>query len=243
MDASTRSDRLQKLVASERALSDDLLGTARVLHQVCRVAVRITATTGATVSLMTDDGPSGVIASSDDESASIVDVQFTIGEGPCWDAYALDRPVLAADLLGGEDGPWSSFGAAMSARGVRAAFAFPLHVGAARLGVLEILRDRPGALADEECASALALAEIATRTLLAGQEDVGADGTPRGLTDALESQFAIYQAQGMVMMQLGVPLTDAMSRLRAHAYVNDRTLGAVARDIVSRTLSLDRDER
>jgi AmiR/NasT family two-component response regulator len=53
----------------------------------------------------------------------------------------------------------------------------------------------------------------------------------------------VYQAQGMVMIQLGVPLGEAMARLRAHAYAQDRTLGSVARDIVARTLTLEADER
>jgi hypothetical protein len=47
----------------------------------------------------------------------------------------------------------------------------------------------------------------------------------------------------MVMIQSGVPLTEALVRLRAHAYAHDRTLGAVARDVVARTLSMEFDAR
>jgi hypothetical protein len=64
-----------------------------------------------------------------------------------------------------------------------------------------------------------------------------------GVEHTLESRFGLYQAQGMVSIQLGVPLTEAMARLRAHTYAHDRTLGAEARDIVTRTLSLQADNR
>jgi hypothetical protein len=126
---------------------------------------------------------------------------------------------------------------------VRSAFAFPLQVGSARLGVLDVYREQPGALNAEEFANALALAGIVTGALIDGQDEAGDGAAPTGVERALESRFAVYQAQGMVMIQLGVPLGEAMARLRAHAYAHDRSLGSVARDVVARTLSLARDER
>jgi hypothetical protein len=45
----------------------------------------------------------------------------------------------------------------------------------------------------------------------------------------------------MVMIQLGVSLAEAMSRLRAHAYAHERRLGDVARDVVARRLEFEPD--
>jgi hypothetical protein len=45
----------------------------------------------------------------------------------------------------------------------------------------------------------------------------------------------------MLTEQLGVGITDAFVRLRAHAYVNDLRLTDVARDIVARRLRLHPD--
>jgi AmiR/NasT family two-component response regulator len=59
----------------------------------------------------------------------------------------------------------------------------------------------------------------------------------------LESSFAVYQAQGMVMVQLRVPMDEAMARVRAYAFAHDRTLESVARDIVARTLVFEADDR
>jgi len=42
----------------------------------------------------------------------------------------------------------------------------------------------------------------------------------------------------MTMVDLGVPLVDALARLRAHAYAQERPLGEIARDIVAGRLRL-----
>jgi hypothetical protein len=77
-------------------------------------------------------------------------------------------------------------------------------------------------------------------TLLDGRWD-GEGGSARRLEQAIADQSELYQAQGMVKVQLGVSLGDAMARLRAHAYATDRRLSDVAREVVARRLRLDRD--
>ena len=51
----------------------------------------------------------------------------------------------------------------------------------------------------------------------------------------------LFQAQGMVMVQLGVSLADALARIRAHAYAENRSLAEVAADVVARRLRFDTD--
>ena len=51
----------------------------------------------------------------------------------------------------------------------------------------------------------------------------------------------VYQAQGMVMIQLEVSLDEAMIRLRAYAFASGRGLAEIARAIVDRGLDLRRD--
>ena len=45
----------------------------------------------------------------------------------------------------------------------------------------------------------------------------------------------------MVAIQLGVEIHEAMMRIRAHAYANNRLLSDVAVDIVARKLLLETD--
>ena len=46
-------------------------------------------------------------------------------------------------------------------------------------------------------------------------------------------QVRVAQATGMVMAALGVPAVDAVSRLRAAAFLQGRLLTAVAADVVT----------
>ena len=43
------------------------------------------------------------------------------------------------------------------------------------------------------------------------------------------------------MVQLGGTLAEAMARIRAYAYAENRRLSNIAHDIVARTLRFDRD--
>ncbi|WP_234341760.1 ANTAR domain-containing protein [Streptomyces sp. NRRL S-646] len=48
----------------------------------------------------------------------------------------------------------------------------------------------------------------------------------------------VYQAVGMVMVQLNLGAEQALDRMRARAFVQGRTVTEVARDILVRTLRL-----
>jgi len=237
----TRFAHIEELIAREPCADQSETGTAGWLARLCRAAVSELASSGVAVSLMDETGSLGVAAASDPRSALVVELQFTLGEGPCVDSFATRRPVLVPDLPGEPATRWPAYAGAVEAHGIRAVFAFPLQIGAARLGVLDVFRDHAGSLTLETLTQALSFAEVATKSLLEGQEAAGEGRTPSGLDDVLESRFEVYQAQGMVMIQLQVGLTQAMSRLRAHAFAHDRPLGDVARDVVARRLVLQRD--
>jgi len=76
--------------------------------------------------------------------------------------------------------------------------------------------------------------------LLDGQEKAPPGAAAAGLDEALEYRFELYEAQGMVMVQLGVTLVEALVTLRAYLS-HDRDLADVARDVVTRRLRLDED--
>jgi hypothetical protein len=83
-------------------------------------------------------------------------------------------------------------------------------------------------------------ARTVTVTALLDQHERG--GTAAGIDDldeAIEDRAELFQAQGMVMVQLGITIGEAMARMRAYAYAENRRLGEVARDIVARQLRFD----
>ena len=236
-----RRAHVMALVATEASLPDDPQGTAGDLRRLCSAAVRALPMWGAGLSLMSEAGVRGVAAASDPSSERVDELQFALGEGPCMDAFTTRRPVLEPDLSTGGKARWPVYAAAAHEEGVRAAFSFPLQVGASRLGVLDLYRNVPGSLTAEELAQSLTFADVATSMLLDGQEEAPPGAAASGLAEVLEYRYELYQAQGMVMVQLGVSLVEALAVLRAYAYSHDRDLADVARDVVTHGLRLDQD--
>ena len=246
-DRFERLARIRALVEAEPDMSDGpgASGNGRsaqpdVLQRLCRAAARSFPAWGVGLSVMTVGGIHGTVAASDSVSALVEDLQFTVGEGPCLDAVASGRPVLNADL-GAATSRWPAYAPAAYDYGVRAVYAFPMQIGAMRLGALDVYSDRLGLPSRSMLQDALAFAEVALSTLLDAQAEAPAGQTARVLDDGLNARAELFQAQGMLTVQLGIGLAEATVRLRAYAYANDRPLLDVARDIVGRRLTLDAD--
>ena len=107
-----------------------------------------------------------------------------------------------------------------------AVFAFPLQIGAIRIGVLVLYRDRPGVLSEDELAYGLVLADVATQLILGLQAGAPADTLHELLASEPPQWAEIHQATGMLAVQLGVPLDEAFVRLRAHAFADGRSVAA-----------------
>ena len=61
-----------------------------------------------------------------------------------------------------------------------------------------------------------------------------------GVHEALAYRMQVYQAQGMVMVDLGVTLAEAMARLRGHAFASGRSVTDVARDVIAGKIVMDK---
>ena len=189
--------------------------------------------------LMVDDVAQGTLCVSDEVSRVIEDLQHTFGEGPCVDAYHEGQPVLTPDLAAPAAERWSSFTPAAIAAGARAIFGFPLRVGTTRLGALNLYRDSTGPLSADQHADASIMADVAARTVI----DLQSHAPTGTLADQLEAgtsyRLVVHQASGMVSVQLGVPVTEALVRLRAHAFAHDQSLTELARAVVDRQVRFD----
>jgi len=159
--------------------------------------------------LMSGEIPRGSLCTTDGVSELIEDLQYTLGEGPCVDAYQQDQVVAEPDLADPAERRWPAFTPPVLAAGVRALFGFPLRAGTVRLGALNLYRDAPGPLTGDQHADALAMADVAARWVLEAQA-----GAPPGT------------------------VAEALIRLRAFAFSSDRLLADVARDVIARRLRL-----
>jgi len=182
-------------------------------------------------------------------SAALEDLQFTLGEGPSLEAVATGIPVLVADVAVTAR-RWPAFTGPALELGVNAVFAFPLRIGAIDLGTLTAYRATAGPLDPGQVADALALADAVTLTVLHRQSREGTgpgadpDGQPGpGWAAQVAYRAEVHQATGMVSVQLGVGLAEALARLRAFAFGRDLLLADVAADVVARRLRFDEEDQ
>jgi hypothetical protein len=234
--------RVVKLIAQQPAAPGDRDGVLGSLRRLCTAAAQALSAAGAAMRVMAEDAVRGVTVASDPVSERMEELQFVLGEGPCIDAFTSRRPVQVPNLAGDAVNRWPVYTPAVSDFGIRAVFAFPLQIGAARLGVLDVFRARPGRLSSSELSDALMFAEAALTILLDGQENAATGAVAGGLAGAIEHRAELFQAQGMVMVQLGVSLAEALARIRAHAYAENRHLSDVAADVLARRLRFDPEQ-
>jgi hypothetical protein len=181
------------------------------------------------------------LAATDGSAVILENLQQTLGEGPCITAFHDRRPVLQSDLAEASS-RWPGFAPAAMAAGVTAIFAFPLQVGAIRLGVLDLYRDTPGPLDSLQLGEALDHAAAATTILLDQQHNASPGGLHPDLADAADGRREIHQATGMMTVQASVTITDALLMLRSRAYAEERPLIELAQDVVARRVTFYPEE-
>ena len=200
----------------------------------------------AAISLVFDGSNSATLGSSSDSARVYDELQFILGEGPCLDSVARRGPVLVADLSDPGDIRWPAYGAAMLAHEIRGVFAMPVVVAGEHVGALDLFRVQAGRLTGEQFTGAITAAELASVPLLdlmdADLQAAADDPSSNAWAElSILSRAEVGQATGMLVAQLGVEPTEALVRLRAHAYATNRTATDVARDILDKRLRLEAD--
>ncbi|WTW91993.1 GAF and ANTAR domain-containing protein [Streptomycetaceae bacterium NBC_01309] len=254
MNATGRTARIRGLVAEHAARR----GSRVAVLDVCTAAVAALPVHGAGVSAMSPTTATHPLCSTDGVSELLEELQLTLGEGPCVDAYSRGTAVLTSDLSADSvHDRWPLFAPAAELAGASSVFAFPLRLGAISPGVLDLYSRTPCHLDAGQLADAMVLADTATLVLLQTPL-AGADATADRLDGSVSAppedassdpsledlggyRAEIDQATGMLTEQLGVGIDEAFVRLRAYAYAQERRLADVARDVVDRTLRFTPD--
>jgi GAF domain/ANTAR domain len=223
-----------------REIARDVRDDRALAEQVCRAYIAGLDIDGAAMSLLTASPLHQTLCATDATAELLEDLQFSLGEGACVEAALTGRPVLVPDLQQTTGASrWPIFAAAVVEQSdVGALFAVPLQWTTINLGVLDLYRKVPSSLSDAQLRDAMSAADMAALMLLGVRTDPG-DG--EWLDHSLHGRAEIHQATGMVLVQLGVSATDALARMRAYAFVEQRLLSDVAHDVVSRRLRFTRD--
>jgi GAF domain/ANTAR domain len=207
--------------------------------RLVNACVDVLDVTGAGIMLMAQDEHRGTLGASNSVIRTIEELQFTLGEGPCVDTCRTGRPVLEPNLARPGTTRWPEFSIRAVEAGVKAIFGFPLLVGALVIGALDVYSDHPGALRPEQVADAVTLAEVVTLAVLELQADAEPDSLAAELGLGIAFRTAVHQAAGMLSVQLDVTIDEALSRLRAQAYLTSTPLVEIAEAVVDGRLRLE----
>ncbi len=208
---------------------------------LCQPCVRVLPVTGAAVSTICGSIATDTVCATDDVAFRIDELQFDLGEGPCWDAVATRRPVLIPNL-GQEHPRWPMFSTAARLTEAAAVFAFPLTIGTINVGALTLYRRTPGPLATQARYDAHELADAIAAALLWLVLPAGTATEPDDpetiWRDSPHNRREIHQATGIIVNQLHVPVDVAYARLSGHAFATSTTMAVVAHDVVTHGLLL-----
>lgn len=215
--------------------------------RLCAACVKLLGVDGASISLAAGGTTQGTFGSSNQLSRTLDELQFTYGQGPCLDAVAERRPILAPHLDGPGEDRWPALTQAILGQGVRAIFALPVSAASRPIGVLDMYRCRSGPMDDDAMTGgvwAAGLAALPLLDLMASATDWEKAGDGQGSWDQLASleRVEVYQATGVIVAALDVSPADALVRLRAHAISRSLTASEAAYQILDRRLVLDQDD-
>jgi hypothetical protein len=217
---------------------DDVPGVAADEEDLCGPYLEKLPVTGAAVSLFGGATAETLVSASDALAARLDELQFSLGEGPRWRAVRTRLPVLVPDAQGVAHPDWPMFHRAMAGTDAAALFVFPLTLGAADLGVVELYHSLPGTLSRSHQATAAMLAGQTMWYLLRKILTISSPDTDPALEPALMSRREIHQATGMVLAQSGATAADSLLLLRAHAFAHELTLRETADAVLEGRLSL-----
>lgn len=221
----------------------DRSGGVGAIAEVCRACVEVLPVDGAAISAVDGGGRREMLWASDDLVSRIESVQFTLGEGPCVEAFRTRRPVLVPDLVAAA-GRWPLFASEVAGHPIGAVFAFPIQYGAIGIGALDLYRGLPGWLSDDELVTALEVVDLAAVALLGvPTEDTAGEDLDVWLAPLSGRRAKVHQATGMLIAEFDISADRALSLLRGYAFTSGRLIEDVAHDITTRTLGMDELDR
>lgn len=213
------------------------------IESLCRTVFEDVSVDGGGISFLTDRGYAGTVWTSDTVALRVEELQFTLGEGPCVDAVGSGQVVLEPDLAaarGSGRRRWPGFAPEAVQAGVGAIFGLPLAVGSTSLGALDLYREAPGPLTPRQLDQARAVAEATSSVLLRFEPE---EAMSNRATDGSAYHWAVHQAAGMISQQLDILVEEALVKLRASAFSNNRSIDELAADVVGRRRRFTEEDR
>ena len=231
----SRLSRLMAILVATR-------GTGSLVGAVCRTALEAIEVDGAGLSLISN-GHRGPVCAEGAFAITGEELQFSLGEGPCSDAFSESELIEVTNISSNQGGTrWPIFTGAMHEAGLGSLASFPLVIGAARFGALTVYRSAYGQLSSDQVADGYLVAQIAAYLIVAEQAQVDDEAVIPEIEAGFVRMGPLHQATGMIMVQLGIGPEDALARIRGAAYAANKSALEVAAGIVDETVVLSADE-
>lgn len=208
-------------------------------ERYCEAFLTVFPVEGAAVSTIGQVLGSETIAASDPMAARLDELQFDLGEGPCWDAMRSAYAVLVPTIRSTGPARWPAFTESVVRDGVSSVFAFPLTVGPLRFGAVDLYSAEPVSLSDEQAEQAGAMAEVVSRHVL--RRALTSIGVDEEETVSAYSRRLVDQASGVVLAQIDVSADDARLVIQGQAFASSRPMMDVAQDILDGRLRFTRE--
>ncbi|NEB05834.1 ANTAR domain-containing protein [Streptomyces sp. SID13726] len=167
------------------------------------------------------------VAASDEPARAAQELEFLLGEGPARDATSQIRPVSAsgAALID----RWPGYGPAVAELGISEVAAVPLSLAGTCVGALAVFDPAPGIIGSQGFTE---VAEALTTSMILSPHDAPV------LYGETDPRDLVHQAAGMLSVQLGCPVPDALELIKAHAFTEGTSAESVATRITQGTLRL-----
>jgi GAF domain-containing protein len=230
-----RQDRLvETFVTLADTLVDhyDIIDFLQTLAERCVDLIDVTA---AGIMLADVQGQLRHAACSNEEMRFVELMELQLEEGPCFDAFRTQAPVICASPEEAAQ-RWPQFAANAGENGFASFSAVPMRLRAQVIGALNLFSSDPRALGDDDIQVVQAMADIATIGILQERSIRDAHAFSTQLELALESRVVIEQAKGIVSERSHESVDEAFDQIRSFARAHNRLLSETARQIIDGSL-------
>ncbi|MBT2274414.1 GAF and ANTAR domain-containing protein [Rhodococcus qingshengii] len=201
-------------------------------RRLCADLVDRTGIDGVGVAVFATESTRDLVFASDEVAEELDELQFTVGEGPCLEAFRSHAPQLHDDVSGRETlDRFPVFSALAATAGAGSVYAYPLMIGEVPFGVLELYGHACGALAAREDVTCRIFAQSIAHVVLAELDSGVGPFQPVGAR--VFTRGNVHVAAGIVAVRLNVSVDEALVRLRGWAFAEQRRITAIAREIVN----------
>lgn len=220
----------QRSLHSDRFDSDDLGALLQRVAVMAAKAPDVDASVGLTV---IRDGEAGTVAASDDRAATLDEVQYGIGDGPCLHAARTGQIITVSDL--DTEPLWPDAITAARRQGVRCSLSVPLVLRDATVGALNVYAfDQFDFTADSHRAVFMALCVEASVAISLELRREALTTQVNHLEAAMATRKVIDQAVGIMMAKNGCSADEAFAHLRRASQNRNVKLRDIAAELVHR---------